>query len=429
MPDTTPKLEQTALPAPRGERGVIDVLRFFLARMRESDITRVSASLSFTTTLQIVPALSLLLAILTAFPAFEGLQVKVQDFIFANFMPDTGFAMRDQFTSFIDAAGKLTAFGVLGLAVTSVMLLLTIESSFNQIFKVTRPRRLFLRLLVFWAIITVAPFLVGLSFTLFGYFGAAQLGLGEDVTEFVTVMLGIIVPIVLAWSATTFVYVAVPNHRVLFRDAMIGGAVCALLLAVLRYGFAAFIASMTSYQAMYGALAALPVFLIWVYLTWVAVMAGAVVTASLRDWYYASSGATDDVFTRVGLALDVLAKLVVAQHLGRAVQSRGMAKAFAVPDVLLMKVLDTLRDGRFIALTEDDGWIISRDLDLITLGDLIHQFGLGVDFAQPLVPDGVEHGVIIKRLHHYLARAAESERTILSVTLAKVVAPPDDNEK
>ncbi|MBL8642303.1 MAG: YihY family inner membrane protein, partial [Rhodospirillaceae bacterium] len=244
--------------------GFASSLWYFVVRMREGEVPRVAASLSFTTILQIVPVFALVLALLTAFPAFAGLRAKVQDFILSNVVPDVGVKMTEQLSMFLDAAGKVTAFGVVGLAITSILLLLTIENSFNAIFKVVRQRPLRTRLLVLWAVITVGPFLLGLSFTLFSAFGAPVDKDSSAAVKLAAFALGEVTPVLLAWGALTFIYVVVPNRHVPFRDALVGAALATILVTLLRWGFATYVKSMTSYEAVYGALAAVPIFLVWV---------------------------------------------------------------------------------------------------------------------------------------------------------------------
>ncbi len=407
--------------------GVLSSIWYFVVRMDEGEVPRVAASLSFTTILQIVPACALILALLTAFPGFAELRAAVQDFILSNLVPDVGVKMTEQFAAFLDAAGKLTAFGGLGLAFTTLMLLLTIENSFNAIFKVARQRSWRMRLLVLWAVITVAPFLVAASFTLYGYFGTPTNPAPTPIATVTTFVLGLLMPILLAWAALTFVYLIVPNRHVPFKDALIGAALAAIIVTALRWGFANYIKSMTSYEAVYGALAAVPIFLVWVYFQWMAVMAGAVITASLPDWRYSRSGAQDTPLGRIALALDVIAKLAVAQDIGSAMSSRALAKTLAVPDVVLMRVLDTLRKGYIIASTDSGAWMLSRDLDRLALGDIVHMFGVGLDFPQMMATTPSQKSTMGKRLANYLQRAAETERTSLSITLAKIVSePPHD---
>ncbi len=422
MPDSqTPPVKQGQ---DRVWHGMQASIGFVVDRMLDDKITRVAASLSFTTSLAVIPAFAVVLAILTAFPAFEGIRMAAQDFILSNVVPDTDMKMREQIASFIEAAGQLTIFGIVGLAVTSILLLLTIETSFNEIFRVRRPRLLMTRLLVLWAMMTVGPFLFGISFTMFGYVATAELWLGEDVAKSLSVLLDQVAPTLIVWLAITLLYLVLPNRRVQLKDAIIGAGFAAVLFALLRYGFATYVASITSHQGVYGAVAAVPVFLIWVYLNWIVVMAGAVITASLPDWRYANEGRADKPLDRLALAMDVIAKLATAQHGGAAISSRILARILGAPDVVLGRVLETLRQGRFVAVTDEGGWMLARDLDRIALADVVHQFGLGLNFMAMGADQTGRLADTAKRLHYHLGRAAESERGLLSVTLANIVTPP-----
>jgi membrane protein len=394
---------------------------FMARRMVDDQITRVAASLSYTSTLAVVPAFALVLAMLSAFPAFQDVRFAVQDFILGNFLPTTSLKISEQLAGFIDKAGSVTAFGVIGLAVTAIALLLTIESAFNRIFRVRRMRPLYLRVLVFWAAVTVGPFLVGISFTMFGYFGMPSDLASTDVARMASLVLGQVVPTMVAWAAITFVYVIVPNRRIRLADAAIGAGIAAVLFAVLRAGFAAYIGSMSNYEAIYGAVASVPVFLIWVYASWIVIMAGAVVTATLPEWRYNRLGGRVAGIASVGLALEVVARLAAAQDRGGGVAAAALAQSLGIPDLALNDILDRLKSGRFIAVTDDGLYILSRDLDRTPLADVIHHFGFGIEIDGPVALAGD----VGRRLEQHLQRAAESERTLLSVSLAKLVGSTD----
>ncbi|MCB2108658.1 MAG: YihY family inner membrane protein [Rhodobacteraceae bacterium] len=401
-------------------------IRFMATRLFEDQVTRVAASLSFTTTLAVVPALALVFAMITAFPAFENVRSGVQEAIFNNFLPSTSIKMSEQLGDFVSAAGRVTAFGVIGLAVTSILLLLTIESAFNRIFRVKKPRPFHLRILVLWAVITVGPFLFAISFTAFGAFGTSmpwQDKIDRGVRE---ALLGQFVPLLFSWLALTFIYTIVPNRRIRFRDAMYGAAFSAVMFAGLRYGFALYVGYMTDYEAVYGAVAALPVFLVWVYLCWTMVLIGAGITATLPEWRHVRLGGSTSTVDQVSFALDLIGKLAAAQRRGGGMSMDRLVTALAIPDLVTGELLDVLKSGRFVAVTDDGIWILSRDLDRTPLADLLELFGLGLTKG-----GGSATSELGRKLAGYIQRAAESERTILSVSLAKIVSLPDatDAEK
>ncbi|MBY0510541.1 MAG: YihY family inner membrane protein [Rhodospirillaceae bacterium] len=401
------------------------LIPFLFRRVTEARMMQSAAALSFSTALAVIPALALVLAILAAFPAFNDLRINLQSAIVANLMPDTGLKASEFMGQFIEAAGKVTAFGAIGLALTAILLLLTIEGALNGVLKITKPRRLPQRLLVFWAIMTLGPLLLGAGLSSFGYFARKSIEDGTTTTSpSGMILLGNLLPTVMTWLTLTLIFMLVPHRRIRFKDALAGAAVAALLLTILRYSFAAYVIFMTSYKAIYGALAAVPVFLVWIYLVWMAVMAGAVVTGSLPDWRYARSDVGSGTLGRLSLALQILADLAMARKHGTGMTAEQLGKILGAPDTVTMSVLNDLRTGRFAAPGEDGRWLLTRDLERTTLGDLVHHFDLGLNFSLP--EDDSSAGDLAKRVNQYLRNAANSERALLSVSLARVVLPPED---
>ncbi len=401
---------------------------FFLKRIEEEQIRRTAAALSYSTSLAVVPALALVFAMLAAFPQFDDLRTQAQDFVVSNLVPDTGLRMSETLNGFIAATGELTAFGAIGLVVTAILLLLTIESAFNRIFRVPGPRPLLLRLLVLWTVITIGPLLLGLSFSLSGYFSFVDELSSAAKGSSINVLLGLITPTLLTGLALTFVYIVVPNRRVLLRDALVGAGIAAVLFAALRYGFAQVVVGMTSYQAIYGAVAAVPIFLIWVFLIWMVVLAGAVITAALPDWRTAKAGIGAGAIGRLLLALEILSQLFSFMRHGQGLRTERLAKTLKAPEPALAAVLDDLRQGRFVVVTDDNRWVLTRDLARTPLADLVHHFDLGLDIGTAAFSK-LRDSKLGQRLDSHLKGAAESERTLLSVSLARVVAPAEEKEK
>jgi len=139
-------------------------------RMGQDQVVRMAAALSYTSTLALVPMLAVVVSVLAGFPAFSDLKESVQVFIVNNLVPDAGAAARDQLNSFVGATGGLSVFGMAGILVTAVLLLLTIETAFNRIFRVQRARPLVARLVMYWTVLTLGPLLLGMSLSLRGYF-------------------------------------------------------------------------------------------------------------------------------------------------------------------------------------------------------------------------------------------------------------------
>jgi len=394
---------------------------FVAGRMKEDQVNRVAASLSYTSTLALVPALALALAILAAFPAFSDLRDSVLDLILENFIPDTGMRMNDALETFISAAGELTTIGVAGLIVTSVLLLLTIESAFNKIFRVPRPRPILARLIVFWTVITVSPLLVGLSFSLSGYFLTIRTLLGGEDPGPVSVFFGAAMPTVLSGIAFSLIYTAVPNRRVRIADAIIGGLTASVLFALLRYGFTSFVAGMPTYQAIYAAVAAVPVFLVWLFLSWNVILAGAVITAALPDWRRFEHERSAGEGGRLALAMDIVVALHEVAGRGIGLSQRELRRALGIKEAAMIPVLEELRGGGFTVFGDDSTWRLGRDLTRTPVSALVHLMGYGV----PLTPELRGRSAAVARLGEIIAGAQAREKELLSTPLAKILAADD----
>lgn len=266
---------------------IIAVLRRFGAdalHMLRSFITHhcltYAASLSFTALLAIVPLAAISIAILSAFPVFAGIGDTLTGFVLRNFTPDANAAIQETFSSFVVNADNLTGVGILFLIITSIMLLYEVETTFNEIWQVQQRRRLMARMTVFWTVMSLGPILLGLGLSVSApYFTSILTGNGAAAQSIG--LLIYLLPVTLEIAAFSLLYVALPNVTVAFRHAIMGGVIAGLLFEVLKFGFAIYIRNFAAYDAIYGALSALPVFLIWTYLSWAVILFGAVVTAEL----------------------------------------------------------------------------------------------------------------------------------------------------
>lgn len=257
---------------------------FFLSRRAQNDtIFRVAASLSYTSLIAIVPLFAIGLAIFSAFPVFNGVKEQVKEFLLRNFVPTIEQDVSQYFAEFIDAAAQLTTIGVVGIAITAILMLSTIENSLNFIFKVTRPRRLTTKITLYWTVITLGPLLLGTAFSLRGYLFTLQKFMPEDLAG-TQLLLSKLLPSIITMFLLVLVYVLVPNKKVKISSAVAGSFVAVILFSLLRRGFGYFMIKAATYKTLYGALATLPVFLIWMYLAWSVVIFGAVVTAALEEY-------------------------------------------------------------------------------------------------------------------------------------------------
>jgi membrane protein len=258
-----------------------DLVRFARRRLTEEKLPQVAGSLTFTTTLALVPLLTIVLAIFTTFPVFGQLRTALDTWFVQTLMPKAiANTISSNLTQFASKAKGLSAVGAVALLFTTTMMMGMIERAFNRIWGVRRPRKLSQRILVYWALVSLGPILFGLSLTATSQLFTATGGLTRQL-PFVGALFYTVVSIGLTTGAYTLLYMTVPNRAVDWRDAVWGGLAAAIAFEVAKRLFALFIRQFPTYAIIYGALAALPLFLIWIYLSWLITLVGAVLTAAL----------------------------------------------------------------------------------------------------------------------------------------------------
>jgi len=284
---------------------------------------------------------------------------------------------------------------------------------------VVRPRAMVPRLLAFWALITLGPLLLGASFSLSTFFFAATQWLGLDILTGPMGRMAKFMPTVIIIVLLVFFYTVIPNRSVRLGAAAVGGVVAGLLFAGLRGVFGYYVASFPTYQTIYGAVSAVPIFLVWMYLSWAVVLLGAVVTAALGEWRLAGGRPAGDAMpagARLGAAVAVLAELALAARAGGGAVTRSrLLRRTRIGDAALDRLLGELRQTKFVEHAAAGAWLLARDLSRATLAELIDALGLGIgdDMARAGEPGS--------RLGAALADARGRSRQPLSLSLAELV--------
>lgn len=259
-----------------------DFLIFLTKRAQNDTILRVASSLSYTSLLAIVPLGLIIISVFSLFPVFENLKEPIQDFLAGILAPTAEQQFVEYFSDLSKTSGKFTTVGVIGLAITSILLLSTIENSLNFIFKVTRPRRFTTKITLYWTVITLGPLLLGTAFSLRGYLYTLHEFMPENFVD--NPMFLLLLPSLITLIMLILVYVLVPNKKVNVSSACVGAFVAVIIFSFLRKTFTFFISKSATYQILYGALAIIPIFLVWMYLAWAVVILGAVITAALDEF-------------------------------------------------------------------------------------------------------------------------------------------------
>ena len=251
--------------------------------MRDVGLARTASSLSFTTLLAMVPLLTVALAFVAQFPIFERWLGALEGFALKHLLPSTTATVVHQYVlGFAEQAARLTGVSIALIAVTAALAISTVEQEINLIWGIRRSRPLAKRIVVYLVGLTAGPVLLGASISLTTWLVAESLA-AVDIRKTESDLVLRALPFVFATAGLTLLYKAVPARVVGWVSALTGGVVGALALEAAKFGFAWYVARVQTYQLIYGALSALPVFLLWIHLCWVIVLGGAAISATVAD--------------------------------------------------------------------------------------------------------------------------------------------------
>ena len=351
-------------------------LRLFLAylwqRFESDQCLSAAAALAYTSLLALVPLFTVLFVSMSAFPAFQDWRETIERFIFHNFVPALGDQVRAYLGEFSAKARGLQAVGVTILLLTVLAMLSTIESTFNVIWGVRRRRPFMLRFLVYWSVLTLGPVLIGTGMVVTSYVFSLPL-LAERLFDVNNQIIALL-PLAATTVAFVLFFKLIPYRPVPIRHALIGGVVASVLFEIAKHGFALFVTRFPSQEAIYGAFAIAPIFLTWIYLSWVIVLLGAEITQCLttfrlpRPRQHAVLAADDPLYC----TYRVLLRLHEAQGRGESASDRDLLRLEAdFGYAAINAALETLDQAGWVNRDDRFEWMLARDLDRLTLLDLL----------------------------------------------------------
>lgn len=252
----------------------------FGSDLKGERITVSAGHLAYVSLLSLVPVIMVFFMIMSAFPAFEPIRAEFEQFIFSNFVPTSGDVVKNYVTKFVGNASSMGFASILGLFVVALLLISNIDKTFNHLWKTQVQRPIVHTISIYWMVITLGPILILLSLAVSSYLAGLATFADDYTPGFGTALLKL-VPWASAVGAFMLLYMIVPNRPVRAKYALCGAIVATLLFELTKFGFALYVTNFPSYQVIYGALATIPILFVWVYLSWVVVLLGAVLTYSV----------------------------------------------------------------------------------------------------------------------------------------------------
>ena len=377
-----------------------------------------ASALTYTTLFAVVPLVTVSYSMLAAIPTFQGAGDVIQQWVFENFVPATGQVVHEYLSDFTAQARRLTAVGVVFLVITSIMMMKNIEAALNRIWRVTEPRKGVSSFLLYWAVLSLGPFLVGLGLLVTSYitalpvFSSASEAVGQG-------RILALVPVLFSAVAFMLLYAAVPNCQVPLKNAFFGGVAAALSFEMAKRGFAFFVTQFPSYELIYGAFAAVPMFLAWVFVCWVIILMGAELSRALTIYQITQRNRREPHLYTV---LGVLNRLWYAQQQGRTLSDTDLLQQTPGLDQTRWDgYVQLLLEADVIRRTDSGSYLLARDLNRFSL----EQLRALMPWPIPDAVDNPEARPWELQLSERLAELSRTRTELLEIDLATLFSVQD----
>jgi len=388
-------------------------------RFRADNCFQYAGALSYTTVFALVPLTVTVFGVLSAFPVFDQWAERLRSYVFAHFVPAAGATIESYLAGFAANASSLTGVGIVFLIVSALLMMYSIEDAFGRIFRVTRPRAAVSRFVVYWTVLSLGPLLIAASLAISTYLFALPLFVEFDRGLGLSQRLLVLVPALVTWLALTLSYAVIPNTEVRWRHAAIGALVATVLFELGKRGFVLYLTNFPSYQRIYGAFAAVPIFLIWVYLSWNIVLLGALLASVLSSFRYHPEERKLPVGHEFAALLRTLTALAGAHAEGRGLKLDDLHDHVpGVSDEQLLRCLTDLKALRVVEQSARGYWRIIRDLDQVRLAQIYENGGYRIPLSRRSGdPDAADDS---------LAVASEAMQPLLQMSVAQYLARPQE---
>ena len=366
--------------------------RFAFSQFFLQNGPQIASSLAYATLLSLVPLITVMFGFLGGLPVFKDLTGEIQQFIFTNFVPSFSDSIQNYLLEFSNKASRLTFTGSVVLLFIALMLMATIDNAFNRIWNIKHKRSPVARFLVYWALLTLGPLFIGTGLVTTSYL------LSLPVLDDVYTSFGLeakvlrIMPFLTTSIAFSILYMLVPNCFVAKKHALVSGVIAAFLFELAKYGFGIYVKTIPTYEAIYGAIAVIPIFLLWIYLSWVIILLGAHICYCLANFHL------DDDGRQYGREnwdfIDVYKIIAILWEAQREGGSLSMAQiqnaGIDLSQERIIEVLYILCKEKWANRSAAGNYVLTRDLSEVKVADLYD-----------LMPFKLVNDITLKRLDRY----------------------------
>ena len=360
--------------------------RFLWKRFLDDRLFQAAGALAFTTAFSIVPLSMVVFGILSAFPFYEDWSSKLSEYIFSNFVPSSAWTVRQRLFELTANAGKLTVVGVVALVISLLITLTSIEATFNRIWRVPTARLQLGRLMMYWTVMSFGGLLAAASLAVSARFFALSMFQTTPGQALETGMLRI-APLLIEFVAIVVIYRVVPHRTIRWRHAALGAVPAVLMIEAVKIAAGSYLGSFGTYEKLYGAIAVVPIFLGWIYFSWVAVLLGASLASSLSAFRYQPASQRLPPGYEIHGLLRLIGRFDEARRSGRGLHLDDLREREPIlTDALVQQMLGKLQSIGLIARAESGEWLLARDLDGLTLGELYEACQLRIPTAEAWVP-------------------------------------------
>lgn len=410
---------------PRQINLLLHFAKHMVRRFGEDNCAKNAAALTYTTLFAVVPVMTVTFAMMAAIPAFNEVSGQVEDFVFDNFVPSAGETVQGYLVEFSQQARQLTGVGIALLIVTAFLMLVNIEKAFNAIWRIRQQRRGVSSFLLYWAVLSLGPLLLGAGFVISTYVTSLTFFAGDDTLSEAWAWLLGWAPLLLSIAAFTLIFVAVPNTRVPLRHGLAGGVLVALLFEGAKALFALYVALFPGYQLIYGAFAAFPLFLLWIYISWVIVLFGAELVSNLGNLSAWEEIDQPDLLHM----LNLLRALLLAHKHGQSVDLASVnAGGWPMHEEIWLRMIDELERQNIITRAQQGGYVLCQDLDQLEMAELLENLPEAIPPLSRL-PESMPYAEDwYMDFHAALVQLAEQRHSIMAGSVKQWLLRDDKNK-